>query len=173
MKKTLMALTLASLFMAGVVQAENDSATVNISGSVTPDKDECTVTTLRDSVTLNGQLADLPNQGENATAAAALNYSILSSNTDSCVGRIALVLHGVADNADGTTLANTDSSASAAKGMGIGLYDRYYKPIPINNNQITPTTTSGDIYFQAVKLNGQEPVEGTLFGSLTIDIVRL
>lgn len=29
------------------------------------------------------------------------------------------------------------------------------------------------IYLQAVRLNGQVPVEGTLHSSLTIDIVRL
>ncbi|MNE34751.1 hypothetical protein D3C80_1284860 [compost metagenome] len=174
MKKTLMALTLASLFMAGVAQAENDSATVNISGSVTPDQNECAVTTLRSTVELNNsKIADLPTQGQDATAGAAIDYTIESGGAGSCIGSIALVLHGEADNADGTTLANTDPNASAAKGVGLGLFDSSYKPLDINNNQVTPKAKTGVLYMQAVKLNGQTPVEGTLFGSLTIDIVRL
>ena len=173
MKKTFMALTLASLFMAGAVQAEDHSATVTVHGSIVGDHTECTVLTSQSTVTLSGKLADLPIQGENATAPALLGYSISGSEGGSCIGKVALVLNGVADDADGTTLANSDTSAGAAKGIGIGLFDASYAPITINSNQINTDTGNGQIVLQAVRLNGQTPVEGTVNGSLTLNIIRL
>lgn len=172
MNKTLMALTLISVFMAGAAQADDHSATVSINGSITGDNTGCSVLTSKDSLTLSGQLADLPTQGGNAIAPASLTYSIVSEG-ESCIDKIALVLHGEADNADGTTLANTDTSPESAKGIGIGVFDSNFSPITINNNKINPMTDIHTIYLQAVRLNGQVPVEGTLHSSLTIDIVRL
>lgn len=64
MKKTFMALTLASLFMAGASQAQDHSATVTVHCSIVGDHTECTVYTAQSTVTLNGQLADLPIQGQ-------------------------------------------------------------------------------------------------------------
>ena len=86
---------------------------------------------------------------------------------------MALQLHGQADDADGTTLANTDSSDVAAKGVGIGIFDKDLAPLDINNNQISAPASSSSIFLQMVKLNNQTPVEGTVHGSLTIDVVRL
>lgn len=116
MNKTLMALTLISVFMAGAAQADDHSATVSINGSITGDNTGCSVLTSKDSLTLSGQLADLPTQGGNAIAPASLTYSIVSEG-ESCIDKIALVLHGEADNADGTTLANTDTSPESAKAL--------------------------------------------------------
>ncbi|MND81480.1 hypothetical protein D3C80_732790 [compost metagenome] len=79
----------------------------------------------------------------------------------------------MADDAEGTTLANSDTSAGAAKGIGIGLFDASYAPITINSNQINTNTGNGQILLQAVRLNTQVPVEGTLNGSLTLNIIRL
>ncbi|UJD92851.1 type 1 fimbrial protein [Lelliottia amnigena] len=173
MKKTFMALTLASLFMAGASQAQDHSATVTVHCSIVGDHTECTVYTAQSTVTLNGQLADLPIQGQNATAPTALEYNIMPSEGGSCVGKVAIVLNGLADDAEGTTLANTDTSAGAAKGIGIGLFDSNYSPLTINSSQITTDTSIGQIYLQAVRLNTQVPVEGTLNGSLTLNIIRL
>ncbi|ABP58769.1 fimbrial protein [Enterobacter sp. 638] len=173
MKKTFMALTLASLFMAGAAQAQDHSATVTVHGSIVGDHTECTVTTSQSTVTLSGQLADLPIQGQNATTPAVLDYGISGSEGGSCVGKVAIVLNGVADDADGTTLINSNPTAGAAKGIGIGLFDANYKPITINSNQLKVDSEIGQIYLQAVRLNGQVPVEGTVDGSLTLNIIRL
>ncbi|MNE90098.1 hypothetical protein D3C80_1875750 [compost metagenome] len=70
-------------------------------------------------------------------------------------------------------MANTDASEAAAKGVGIGIFDKNSAPLEINNSQMTPSTTGSSIYLQMVKLSNQTPVEGTVHGSLTIDIVRL
>ncbi|MEE9682559.1 fimbrial protein [Lelliottia amnigena] len=176
MNKTLLSLTLASLLMAGAVQAEDRSATVDISGTVIADNTECTVNTSTSSVVMTGKIADLINQGENATSPNNLNFTIGSSDAAStCIGLVALQLHGVADDADGTALANSETGVTAAKGVGIGLFDNNSQPLAINNNQIVPTNdvSNNTINLQMVKLTGQTPVEGTVHASLTIDIVRL
>lgn len=173
MKKTFMALTIASLFIAGAAQAQDHSTTVNINGQINGDHTECSVFTSKSTITLSGLVADLPKQGEHATTPVVLDYNIMSNSAESCIGKVAVVLHGEADNADGTTLANSDTSPEAAKGIGIGLFDTNLDPITINSNQITSNTNAGQIYLQAVKLNGQDAVEGTVHGSLTLDIVRL
>lgn len=178
MKKTLLAFTLASMFMASAVQAEDHSANVDIRGSVTSDAiSECSVYVVTPSVLLSGKIDNLPNQGQSATTPTPLDYSISGNSTnpttDGCIGKIALQFHGVVDNADGTVLANTDTGAGAAQGVGIGLFDKYSNPININDNTIMPDKAVDVVYLQMVKLNGQTSVEGTVHGSMTIDIVRL
>ncbi|MNV97266.1 hypothetical protein D3C71_1923670 [compost metagenome] len=86
------------------------------------------------------------------------------------------MLHGIPDDADGTTLANSDNSAASAKGVGIGLFDEKLAPLNINNQIIVNRTNGkakGQFNIQLVKLNGETPVEGLVHGSLTIDVVRL
>lgn len=56
MKKTLLSFALASMFMAGAVQAADHSATVDINGTLTGDKIECNVTASVSSLTLEGAL---------------------------------------------------------------------------------------------------------------------
>lgn len=171
MKKTLIAFTFASLFIAGIAQAMDHSATVEISGSLNRDTTECTVYA-DSSLILNGKIEELIDQGQPATAFTNLNYSI-GDNGGQCIGKIALQLHGVADDADGTALANSETGETAAKGVAVGLFNTDLSPMKINDNKITPTSNVGVIKMQLVKLNGQTPVEGAVHASLTLDIVRL
>lgn len=176
MKKTLLAFTLATIFMASVAQAEDHSATVEISGSVISDTEsECNVYVATPSVTLSGKIENLPTQGQSATTPVPLNYSVTGGdlNTGRCSDKVAFQFHGVVDDADGTTLANTDTGTSAAQGVGIGLFDKYSNPININDNTVLPDQAVDVVYLQMVKLNGKTPVEGTVHGSMTVDIVRL
>lgn len=172
MKKKLLALALTSLFIVGAVQAEDHSATVSISGTVTPDNIACNVTTDTSSLALTGQISSLPNQGDRSTNATELTWSLSDA---SCWGKVELQLKGQADDADGTSLANTDSGEGAAKGIGIGLFNTDKTPIQVNNNQISPIGgVTGKIALQLVRLNSQTPpTAGTVHGSLTIDVVRL
>lgn len=170
MNKTLLSLAFASLFMVGAAQAADHSAVVDISGSLTGDHSECTVQTDLSSVDLSGEIADIPQQGVFINdIATKLNYTVESTG-ESCYNRVAMQFHGVTD-ATGKVLANTDTGETAAKGVGIGLYDMYQDPLDINS-QIT-AHTQGSLYLQMVKLDGQTPVVGTVNGALTIDIVRL
>lgn len=171
MKKTLLSFALASMFMAGAVQAADHSATVDINGTLTGNKTECNIITSTSSLTLQGRIENLPNQGDSANNNAS--GIMLAMNNSTCSDKVALQLHGQADDADGTTLANTDSSDAAAKGVGIGIFDKDLAPLDINNNQISAPASSSSIFLQMVKLNNQTPVEGTVHGSLTIDVVRL
>ena len=171
MKKTLLAFALASLFMTGAVQAVDHSATVDINGTLTRNTTECNIITSASSLTLQSHIENLPNQGSNATNSAS--GIMLAINDSSCNGKVVLQLHGQADYADGTTLANTDSSDTAAKGVGIGIFNNDLAPLEINKSNITLSTNSSAIFLQMVKLNNQTPVEGTVHGSLTIDVVRL
>ncbi|MBL5900521.1 type 1 fimbrial protein [Lelliottia amnigena] len=170
MNKTLLSLAFASLFMVGAAQAADHSAVVDINGSLTGDHSECTVQTDLSSVDLSGEIADIPQQGVFINdIATKLNYTVESTG-ESCYNRVAMQFHGVTD-ATGKVLANTDTGETAAKGVGIGLYDMYQDPLDINS-QIT-AHTQGSLYLQMVKLDGQTPVVGTVNGALTIDIVRL
>ncbi|MNY44283.1 hypothetical protein D3C86_1792970 [compost metagenome] len=71
-------------------------------------------------------------------------------------------------------MANTDTGETAAKGVGIELFDSARNlNAPLNiNSQIIPNIPDS-LYLQMVKLDGQTPVVGTVNGALTIDIVRL
>lgn len=171
MKKTLLGLAMATLFMAGAVQAEDHSATIDISGSVTGDKTECTV--YADStVVLNGKADELLSQDMSATAPTELNYSI-GENSGQCIGKIALQLHGTADDVHGNVLANTETGEIAAKGVGIGVFNADNSVLNINDNQIVPYSNVGQIKLQLVKLSNATVVEGAVHASLTMDIVRL
>lgn len=177
MKKTLLAFTLASMFMTGAVQAVDHSATVDISGVVSGNDDtECSVYVVNPSIVLSGQVDNLLAQGQSATAPIRLDYVIQANNkpaTDGCFGSIELQFHGIVDDADGTVLANSDKDAGAAQGVGVGLFDKYHDPIIINDNNVLPQNTNDSVYLQMVKLNGKTPVKGTVHTSMTIDIVRL
>lgn len=172
MKKTLIAFTLASLFIVGTAQAEDHSAKVDISGSVTGNHSECTV--YADStINLNGSIDSLPEQGAAATSPTILSYSIGSNGDTSCLNKVALQLDGTTVDADGSTLANTYTGTTAAKGIGIGLYDSALNPLKIKESTITAETNFGQINLQLVKLKSEEAVEGTVRSSLTLNIVRL
>lgn len=172
MKKTLIAFTLASLFIAGAVQAEDHSATVDITGSVTGSHSECTVYT-DSTVTLSGNLDTLLDQGEKANSPTMLNYSIGSNGDTSCLNKIALKLEASTYDAEGTVLINDNSGTTAAKGIGIGVYDSELNPLNINEDTITTETNIGHFNLQLVKLKGIEAVEGSVHSSLTLNIVHI
>uniref|UniRef100_A0A8I0CWY9 Type 1 fimbrial protein n=1 Tax=Pseudomonas tritici TaxID=2745518 RepID=A0A8I0CWY9_9PSED len=177
MKNLFLAFTLSTIFLTGAVQAGDHPATIDIRGSVTGTTNDCFLSFSKDNAntaiaTLSSKINDLPNQGQNATNPNWIDYMV-----SGCESQVAVELHGTADDADGTTLANTDNSESSAKGVGIGLFDENLAPLNINSNQIVLNPVNGKAHgkfnLQLVKLNGKTPVEGGVHGSLTVDIVRL
>lgn len=184
MKKSILGLAVSALLMVGAAHAgtnPNDvSATLNISGTVTQDLQQiCTVITDQSSLSLASEIQDLPAQGDNATTHSMVLHVNLAgpSNclTDAASGKIAYKFVGTADNADGSVIANTDTSTNAAKGVGVGVFDSTMKPLKINQDTMLANgTPSGNIVLvQMVKLNGQEVVTGNLQSALTIDIEHL
>ncbi|ABP58766.1 type 1 fimbrial protein [Enterobacter sp. 638] len=176
MKKTFIAFTFSSLFMACAVQATDHSAGVEINGMIAKGYSGCTVTVGSSYMQIDGDIESLPTQGESATKPTNLAYSVIptTGEVNYCFGKVALQLRGVVDTADGTTLANTLTGEGAAKGVGIALFNpKTNEPYDVNNTQLEATSDGGAIGLQMVKLNGQTPVEGDLKTVLTIDIVRL
>jgi len=172
MKKTLIAFTLASLFIAGAVQAEDTSTIVDITGSVNGSNTECTLYT-NPTLTLSGNIDTLLDEGAKANSPTMLNYSIGSNGDTSCLNKVALKLEASTYDAEGTILANDDHGTTGAMGIGIGVYDADLNPLKINETNITTPTNIGHINLQLVKLKGVEAVEGTVHSSLTLTIIHI
>ncbi|ALB56752.1 fimbrial protein [Cronobacter universalis] len=181
MKKTILSLAVSALFMTGMVHAEtnpNDvSATLSVTGTVVEDiADACTVVTNKQAVALSGDVTDLINQGQDSTSVETVQLSIVGENCASKVeaGTMAYKFTGTADNADGTVLANSDASSTAAKGVGVGIFTGANKPVKVNSADHVIASASGTIIgLQMVKLNGQNAEAGNVTSSVTIEIERL
>ncbi|ELY3983590.1 fimbrial protein [Cronobacter dublinensis] len=173
MKKALIALVLSSLFTAGAVCAEDNSASLQISGTVMKSNSDCYIY-VESSVSLSGQTDQLISQGTNATTPKNLPISI-GNVGGYCPApeKLSIQLHAVADDADGTVIANNDVSENGAKGVGIGVFDKNNNPLSVNGGVINISGAISEINLQLVKLNGQVPTEGSVHGTLTLDLVRL
>ncbi|WP_230586664.1 fimbrial protein, partial [Cronobacter malonaticus] len=181
MKKTILSLAVSAFFMAGAVHAETNpydaSATLNVKGSVVQTiADACTVTTNKSSVALSDDVDNLINQGDDATAVETVQLNIVGENCASNIeaGTIAYKFTGVAANADDTALKNSDTSTTAAKGVGIGVFNDANKPMNINGQDYIVASPNGNtIGLQMVKLNGEDAQAGNITSSVTIEIERL
>lgn len=182
MKKSILGLVLSTIFVAGAVQADtnpNDvSATLSVTGTVMEDVvDACTVTTDKASVALIGDADKMIEQGKDASVATPVRLNITGANClDKVIaGKIAYKFVGTADNAGGTVLANSDNSAEAAKGVGVGVFNASTgKPLKINSSDHLEATTGGDVIgLTMVRLTGQSVEAGNVTSALTIEIERL
>ncbi|EBW6088574.1 type 1 fimbrial protein, partial [Salmonella enterica subsp. enterica serovar Enteritidis] len=72
----------------------------------------------------------------------------------------------------GTALANSDVTAGAATGVGIGIFDEANAPVKINSDTLL-ASQADKFKLQMVKLDGQTPVAGSVLGSLTVQIERM
>ncbi|WP_105632087.1 fimbrial protein [Cronobacter dublinensis] len=179
MKKTILGLAVSAMFMAGAVQAEtnaNDvSATLNITGTVSKES-SCTVNLSQSTVDLAGKLDTIVDQRKKNNP----NMSTVSLNItgdSECEtfmeqGKIAYKFIGTADNADGVSLANAATGASAATGVGINLYNSNGDIIDINS-QLIATSGPTTLGLGLVSLVNQELTTGSVQGSLTIQLERL
>ncbi|WP_313083391.1 fimbrial protein [Atlantibacter sp.] len=165
----------------GNAQAEDVAATLAINGNVTQSMTQsCTMYLKNSAVGLLDDVATMVNQGENYKSGASIDVSIgASSNTEACKkmadeGKLAYKFMGIADNADGTVLANTDTSAAAAKGIGVGVFDSASKKLlKINEDTMLTKSWVNTFTVAMVKLNGQTPSVGAVKSSLTIQFERL
>ncbi|WP_336286829.1 fimbrial protein [Cronobacter dublinensis] len=179
MKKSLLCLLLSSVFTTGVAHAIDRSATITISGAVSaPSQGDCTVLTSQQSVQLSGTTDHLPQQDKTADHVNS-TFVVTVGGDEVCVKkisdhRIAIKFSGTSDSANGTVLANTDTSESAAKGVGIGLYTPDGQPLDFKTYQ--PEINSAapiSLGLKMVQLNGQTPEAGSVQGAMTIEVVRL
>ncbi|WP_336284375.1 fimbrial protein [Citrobacter arsenatis] len=178
MKNSLLSFAATTLLLISTAHAgmrtDDQSAVLTISGNVTSNESSCSVQLSRTAIDLTGNLEAMPAQGMPATPASSVLLSVTGgTQCDDLVseGKIDYKFIGIADNADGTVLANT-ASTNAAAGVGIGLYDANGRVVQVNGTRLTATQSTA-LGLSLVKLNGQVPTQGTVAGSLTIQIERL
>ncbi|MEX5383639.1 fimbrial protein [Cronobacter muytjensii] len=180
MKKTILGLAISTLFMVGAAQATinpNDvSATLAVTGSVTATESTCSVTLSDASVNLTEDISTMVEAGQKPNTLKGVNLSVSGDNscTDMLAqGKLGYKFIGTPDNVDGTTLANSASQETAAKGVGIGIYNMTGEAMSINEDTVTATTSAYTLQLGLVKLAGQVPTVGAVQGSLTVQIERL
>ena len=176
MKKTLIGFAVSALFAMGSAQAAgNDtSATLNITGTVTAPSASCAVQLGATIVNLEDDITNLVNQNQTATHANEVAVSVVGEGCANLVeeNHIAYKFVGATDNAAGTALANSDVTAGAATGVGIGIFDEANAPVKINSDTLL-ASQADKFKLQMVKLDGQTPVAGSVLGSLTVQIERM
>ena len=179
MRKAIFGVLLASCFATGMAHAEDRSATVNIDGIVNgPDEGNCSVLPSSHAIELSGSIDHLPVQDGSAPHVNS-TFTVAVGGDTLCQQKIAahqigLKFSGTLDDANGTVLANTDTSAGAAKGVGIGLYESDGSPRNINTYHVVVTNDRlVSLGLKMVQLNGRTPEAGTVHGALTIEIERL
>jgi len=175
MKKSLLTLMVSALFISGMVQAEDLSATMNISGVLKPAQYNCAVKLSESSVSILEKSDTLIKQGDKATAPTLIHVTMEGDAKCSEFvneGKIAYLFQGTADNANGTALANALTDASAAKGVAFGVFDEQNQPLALNKDRVIAKT---DTVFglQMVQLIDQEAVAGNINSTLTVQIERL
>lgn len=175
MKKTLSGLISATLLLACAAQAEDTSATIDINGVLKDAEFSCSVTLSESSVSILDRADTIIKQGENATFPVTIHATVNGGKKcDELVaqGKMFYWFEGTADNSDGTVLANYLTDETAAKGVGIGIFDRDNKPLAVNKGTLQANT---DTVFglQMVQLSNQEPVAGNINSTVTVQIERL
>lgn len=179
MKKNSMALAISGLFLACTGLAHADSAdtaaTLSISGDVKGAEFSCAVIMSESSVSIIESPDALIKQGDNATSPKAIHLSVAGEERCATLvseGKIAYKVLGIADNADGTALANDLTDETAAKGVGIGIFDANNKPVNVNTGRLSATE---DTVFglQMVQLTNQQAVAGNINATASVQIERL
>lgn len=179
MKKNVLGLMISGLFVvsAGLAHAESSdvAATLTISGTVKNTEFSCIVNMSESSVSIMETPDALIKQGDNATSPKEIHLSVDGDERcDALVteGKIAYKVLGIADNADGTALANDLVDETAAKGVGIGIFDADKKPVSVNTGLLN---AHEDTVFglQMVQLTNQQAVAGNINATASVQIERL
>ncbi|EPN9528787.1 fimbrial protein [Cronobacter malonaticus] len=187
--KEVAAFALFGLLTVSAAQADSNdvSAVLPITGVVSSANEGCRVTLSKENILFAVKVSEMISQGENATEPQLVNVLINGAHKDgACAqavldGHIAVKFIGVADNADGTTLANQFSSQeNAANGVGIGFFTSDNTPLAINKDtlkvsKVTYVSDEGIATFgvQPVKLTNQKVTTGGVSGAVTVEVERL
>ncbi|HDI3021341.1 TPA: fimbrial protein [Cronobacter turicensis] len=183
MKKSCSCLAIAISFLCLSAHAADTSkdvsATLNINGTITQNAESsCSVFPSQDTLQITEKMSEVIDQGANnyALYGPTMTINVIGGATCSSLmdeGKMVYRFTGTADNAAGTVLANTNSSATAAKGLGIGIYKMDFTPLKVNVDTLTASAKGNRINFTMVKLAGQEAIAGNLETNVTIQIERL
>ncbi|WP_312983295.1 fimbrial protein [Atlantibacter sp.] len=152
-------------------------------------KSGCTVLMSKYLLNLNHDDKSLPAQGSNINTYSADDHIYVQLGGENCDANegyknIGLKFLGTTDDSKGTTLANTDTSSTAAQGIGVQLSDMFNNIIEPNvtighfpsaspDGKSTTSTASFPLYFSLVQLNNQLATAGNIQTNLTVQIERL
>lgn len=179
-KRLLTSFAISALLAAMPAMAEQTditSTTIQISGVATSNYDlVCMVSPSVGAVSLLEMPDTLIKQGDDATSPVQVHLEVQGPG-DMCdtlvkEGKIAYRFSGKIDDADGTVLANSLTDDTAAKGVGVGIYDANNKPVNVNGG-LLPAQKDTVFGLQMVQLKGQEAVAGNINSYVTIEIERL
>ncbi|ELQ6216479.1 fimbrial protein [Cronobacter dublinensis] len=191
MKKLVLKLALSTVFLAGsmAVQAEDSGHGMSILGRLEGAPSGCTVLMSKYVLNLHHDDKNLPVQGSAINKNNADDHVYVQlggKNCDASEGykNIGLKFLGMVDSVEGNTMANTDTSSSAAKGVGIQLSDFYSKIITPNvtvaafpgaskTGDASTITASFPLYLSLVSLKGQDATLGNVQTNMTVQIERL
>lgn len=175
MKKLLSGLISATLLLASAAQAKDMAANIAISGTLRPAEFSCSVGLSESSVSVLENSDTLIKQGDNATSPVIIHVTVFGgAECDKLVeeGKIAYKFTGAADDADGTVLANSLTDETAAKGVGIGIFNGQNELVPVNTGRLGAQGGSA-FGLQMVQLTNQEAVAGNINSTVTVEIERL
>lgn len=180
MKKSILGLAVSALFVVGAAQAEtnpNDvSATLIVSGTVTANQSACTVNLGQTSISLAADVSALVLQGTSTVPVNTVDMVINGDEQCKALvsqGKMSYKFIGTADNAMGTSLANSVVGEGTATGIGVALYTPDGQILSINKDTMAASETPTHLGLGLVKLDGQEATAGTVQAALTIQIERL
>ncbi|ELY2857079.1 type 1 fimbrial protein [Cronobacter dublinensis] len=191
MKKIALSLALGAALIAGSipVQAQDIGQDMVIYGRLQTAASGCTVLMSKYVLTLHHENEKLPVQGSDINPFNADDHVYVQLGGKSCDAdegykNIGLKFLGTADSIEGNTLANTDTSSTAAQGVGIQMTDMKHNLITPNvtiatfpsadkNGEATNLTASFPLYLSLVSLKGQQSTQGNVSTNLTVQIERL
>lgn len=132
-------------------------------------KSGCTVLMSKYVLDLHHNINALPEQGSAIAAMTPDEHIFIQLGGDNCDAdegykNIGLRFVGAADDVDGSVLANTDTSETAAVGIGIQLFDMFH-------TAITPNVTIAK--FPAAALAGGNAATHTASFPLNLSLVQL
>lgn len=179
MKNIIMAAALCcSCITAAANASTNDvSDVLDVTGTVRDVNAGCVVELDRSYMRLDSQaIDDLPMQGlYKDTVSGTINVIRLSGSNckNNSGGSIAIRFTGDADDAAGTSFANTSSGSAAAQGIGIAVYG-YGKNTIIPNTSEVPTFNEQYLFYVGmVKLKNMTPTPGLVASTITVKVDRL
>lgn len=187
MKKLTLALVMSSTLFAGQTLAQDVSHGMTIYGRLETAKSGCTVLMSKYILNLSHDDKSLPVQGKTINSSSADDHIYIQLGGENCdasegYSKIGLKFLGTADNIEGNTLANTNTSTEAANGIGVQLADMSNQIITPNvtiakfpgaGANPTDLTASFPLYFSLVQLKNQEATPGNVQTNLTVQIERL
>ena len=192
MKKLALILTLGAGLLSGttLAQAADMGHDMVIYGRLETVQSGCTILMSKYVLNLYHDYSSLPVQGTALNKSEADEHIYIqlggkNCNADEGYSKIGLKFLGSVDDVAGNTLANTDTSSTAAKGVSVQLTDMFDKMIKPNvtiarfpvaettNGTATGYSASFPLYFTLVQLEGKESTPGSIQTNLTVQIERL